>query len=57
MGCYTIFLFSQNHKNLVSTYNASYCLSYSVKKTIQEQVPLQLWKENKFLMQVNATGG
>ncbi|KAF1502690.1 Spermatid-specific manchette-related protein 1, partial [Eudyptula minor] len=45
-----MFLFAQKHKTPVSTYTDSYCLPCSVKKTIREQAPLQLWKENKFVM-------
>ncbi|NWS58217.1 SMRP1 protein, partial [Chunga burmeisteri] len=44
-----MFLFSKKHKTPVSTYTNSYRLPRSIKKTIQEQGPLQLWKENKFV--------
>ncbi|KAM6364379.1 LOW QUALITY PROTEIN: sperm microtubule inner protein 6-like [Pluvialis apricaria] len=46
-----MFLFAQKSKTPVSTYTDSYCLLCSVKKTIQEQALLQLWKRNKFVMQ------
>ncbi|KAM7077758.1 LOW QUALITY PROTEIN: sperm microtubule inner protein 6 [Ciconia maguari] len=45
-----MFLFAQKHKTPIGTYADSYCLPCSVKKTIEEQAPLQLWKENKFAM-------
>ncbi|KFZ60470.1 Spermatid-specific manchette-related protein 1 [Podiceps cristatus] len=46
-----MFLFSKKHKTPVSTYTDSYRPPCSVKKTTQEQVPQQLWKENKFVTQ------
>ncbi|XP_027763220.1 spermatid-specific manchette-related protein 1 [Empidonax traillii] len=46
-----MFLFAPKHKTSVSSYADSYCLLCSVKKTIKEQAPLQLWKENKFVTQ------
>uniref|UniRef100_A0A663FFC0 Sperm microtubule inner protein 6 n=1 Tax=Aquila chrysaetos chrysaetos TaxID=223781 RepID=A0A663FFC0_AQUCH len=51
-----MFLFSKKHKTPVSTYTDSYRPPCSVKKTIQEQAPQELWKENKFVTQVNAGG-
>lgn len=56
-GCGTMFLFSKKHKTPISTYTDSYRPPCSVKKTIQEQGAQQLWKENKFVTKVNATGG
>ncbi|NXX55457.1 SMRP1 protein, partial [Scopus umbretta] len=46
-----MFLFSKKQKTPVSTYTDSYRPPCSVKKTIQEQAPQQLWKENKFVTQ------
>ncbi|KAM9588568.1 sperm microtubule inner protein 6 [Morphnus guianensis] len=46
-----MFLFSKKHKTPVSTYTDSYRPPCSVKKTIQEQAPQELWKENKFVTQ------
>ncbi|XP_064294813.1 sperm microtubule inner protein 6 [Phalacrocorax carbo] len=46
-----MFLFSKKHKTPVSTYTDSYRPPRSVKKTIQEQGPQQLQKENKFVTQ------
>ncbi|KFP61325.1 Spermatid-specific manchette-related protein 1 [Cariama cristata] len=46
-----MFPFSKKHETPVSTYTNSYRLPRSVKKTIQEQGPQQLWKENKFVTQ------
>ncbi|KAF1516462.1 Spermatid-specific manchette-related protein 1, partial [Eudyptes sclateri] len=46
-----MFLFSKKHKTPVSTYTDSYRPPCSAKKTIQEQAPQQLWKENKFVTQ------
>lgn len=51
-----MFLFSKKHKTPVSTYTDSYRPPCSVKKTIREQAPQELWKENKFVTQVNAGG-
>ncbi|KAM9262064.1 sperm microtubule inner protein 6 [Morus bassanus] len=46
-----MFLFSKKHKTPVSTYTDSYRPPCSVKKTIREESPQQLWKENKFVTQ------
>ncbi|XP_075383589.1 sperm microtubule inner protein 6 [Mycteria americana] len=46
-----MFLFSKKHKTPISTYTDSYRPPCSVKKTIREQAPQQLWKENKFVTQ------
>ncbi|NXE75356.1 SMRP1 protein, partial [Cochlearius cochlearius] len=46
-----MFLFSKKHKTPISTYTDSYRPPCSVKKTVHEQVPQQLWKENKFVTQ------
>ncbi|NXT86515.1 SMRP1 protein, partial [Anhinga rufa] len=44
-------LFSKKQKTPVSTYTDSYRPPCSVKKTVQEQGPQQVWKENKFVTQ------
>ncbi|NXS69323.1 SMRP1 protein, partial [Pandion haliaetus] len=44
-------LYSKKYKTPVSTYTDSYRPPCSVKKTIQEQAPQELWKENKFVTQ------
>ncbi|KFQ62001.1 Spermatid-specific manchette-related protein 1 [Pelecanus crispus] len=46
-----MFLISKKHKTPISTYTDSYRPPCSVKKTIQDQGPQQLWKENKFVTQ------
>uniref|UniRef100_A0A8B9Z1X9 Chromosome 9 open reading frame 24 n=1 Tax=Buteo japonicus TaxID=224669 RepID=A0A8B9Z1X9_9AVES len=46
-----MFLFSKKHKTPISTYTDSYRPPCSVKKTIHEQAPQELWKENKFVTQ------
>ncbi|NXH68111.1 SMRP1 protein, partial [Hydrobates tethys] len=46
-----MFLLSKKHKTPISTYTDSYRPPCSVKKSIQEQAPPQLWKENKFVTQ------
>ncbi|KFQ39415.1 Spermatid-specific manchette-related protein 1 [Mesitornis unicolor] len=51
-----MFLFSKKHKTPVSTYTDSYCPPCSVKKTIQDNVSREFWKENNFVTEVNATG-
>ncbi|XP_010188292.1 PREDICTED: LOW QUALITY PROTEIN: spermatid-specific manchette-related protein 1-like, partial [Mesitornis unicolor] len=44
-----MFLFSKKHKTPVSTYTDSYCPPCSVKKTIQDNVSREFWKENNFV--------
>ncbi|NXK09893.1 SMRP1 protein, partial [Herpetotheres cachinnans] len=44
-----MYVFSKKHKTAVSAYTDSYCSPCSVKKTIQEQAPQQLWREIKFV--------
>ncbi|NWX44304.1 SMRP1 protein, partial [Steatornis caripensis] len=44
-----MFLFSKTHKTPISTYTDSYRPPCSIKKTKQDQDPLQFGKENKFV--------
>ncbi|POI24581.1 hypothetical protein CIB84_011669 [Bambusicola thoracicus] len=46
-----MFLFAQKHKTPVSTYTDAYRPPCTMKKTIYEKAPPQLWKENKFVTQ------
>uniref|UniRef100_A0A8C3PX05 Spermatid-specific manchette-related protein 1 n=1 Tax=Chrysolophus pictus TaxID=9089 RepID=A0A8C3PX05_CHRPC len=46
-----MFLFAQKHKTPVSTYTDAYRPPCSMKKTIYEKAPQQLWNENKFVTQ------
>ncbi|KFW06999.1 PREDICTED: spermatid-specific manchette-related protein 1 [Fulmarus glacialis] len=46
-----MFFLSKKHKTPISTYTDSYRPPCSVKKTIKERAPQQLWKENKFVTQ------
>ncbi|NWZ31259.1 SMRP1 protein, partial [Asarcornis scutulata] len=46
-----MFLFAQKYKTPVSTYTDSYRPPCTLKKSIHEKAPLQLWKENKFVTQ------
>lgn len=55
-GHSTMFLFAQKYKTPVSTYTDSYRPPCTLKKSIHEKAPLQLWKENKFVTQVNTSG-